>query len=486
MDLRKKLFTTFFGLGLMVLTVVGATLWTSNTWQNTNSMLEDHYKRSLLVQEIETTVYRAVKEIPDALTNLDDDAATEFKLLIAPVDKRFDRWAALAHTKNELNQVKLLRTAVEDVLKDSKRVLELQNTEGSLVAAKYMEEQLDGVSLFNFQEITDEAIASDRAYGKSIQERVNWIRRTDRMISAIATFGTISLLLLLFAYVSGDLFAPLRMLTSALKAVAAGDYKQSLPAERNDELGEVDRAFNRMVEAIAERQRLNHLTISEDVTAKSEHPWRDTPSRLTLHRQLFGLKEQVQQISQRISDRNNATSAKELQAITDRLDNLLATVVQFTELGFPLDLNLEQFHVPDLLYETLLRFHAPFAKRAVGFEIDVSPDVGNITGDRQKMRQVLGEIIRNALVVLPEKGGHVGIRASIADDGKMLRIEVVDDGKGADPNFFNRSFSLEDDKQFGLGIGLGYSRLIVEQHGGTISIHSQPEGGNYVRITFPA
>jgi signal transduction histidine kinase len=157
-----------------------------------------------------------------------------------------------------------------------------------------------------------------------------------------------------------------------------------------------------------------------------------------------------------------------------------------TEFGFPLDLNLSRTDIRALLYEVLLRFHDEFAKRAISFEVDIAPEVSYAVVDRLKLREALGEIVRNALAALPERGARLGVRSSINADGTELLIEVADNGTGIEQPLINRAFStFESTPDNRSGVGLKLTKAIVEQHGGNLAIDSEPGQGTYVQIKLP-
>ncbi len=482
MNLRQKLFTTYGGLVLMVILTTGAALWSTIMWQNTNKLLVDHYRSSMLLLEIEALVFRASKELPDALTALDDDAEKEFAALIIPVAKKFERWEALAATKEESDQVDKVRTAYQQVVTDTQQFFNLVKKKYSEDAARFMEEQLEKASLHTFQTQADKVIALDREYRQHVRDRVDWVRRTGKIIFSITTFGAMSLMLLLLAYLRSDMFAPLQVLIEALKGVAAGDYKMRITVDRKDELGEVQDVFNRMVESIAERQRLSSRAFSASSDKEPAHRSQDLPSRLTLHRLIARLKAQVQQVSQQVGQKKVHSDS---ETIIASLDEMLGTVVRFAEFGFPLDLNLARFNMRGLLYEVLQRFHEIFAQRAVGFEIDVSPEVDSMIGDRQKLRAILGEIIENALTAIPEQGGYIGVRATLEDEGRTMRLEFADNGVRAEPQMIDKALSLDEFGDLRPAIGLAMTNSIVEQHGGKLVVNSQPGKGNHVSISLP-
>jgi CHASE3 domain sensor protein len=116
MNLRQKLLTTFGGLALLTLVTAGMTMWTLNSWRNSEKRLDEHYQRSLLVKEVQATTFRAFKELPDSVTGGDSDAEEEFEELIAATTPDFEKWAALAHNDQENQQVEQVRSSYTTLL----------------------------------------------------------------------------------------------------------------------------------------------------------------------------------------------------------------------------------------------------------------------------------------------------------------------------------------------------------------------------------
>jgi signal transduction histidine kinase len=139
-----------------------------------------------------------------------------------------------------------------------------------------------------------------------------------------------------------------------------------------------------------------------------------------------------------------------------------------------------------LLYEVLLRFHEEFAQRHVSYELQIAPEVNYAFVDRLKLREALGELVRNALAALPEQGGRIGIRASLSSDRTELIVEVADDGKGTEPILINQAFELRNIRRDQRpNTGLKLTKAIVEQHGGQFTIDTEPNQGTYVQIRLP-
>ncbi|UNX55346.1 ATP-binding protein [Georgenia sp. TF02-10] len=132
---------------------------------------------------------------------------------------------------------------------------------------------------------------------------------------------------------------------------------------------------------------------------------------------------------------------------------------------------------------------APRARQAgVALHVDAAPVT--VTADRSRLRQVVDNVLSNAVKYTPA-GGRVDV-ATEAVDG-MARVRVRDTGIGIAPaeqaglfDRFYRAPSVRHGRVVGAGLGLHISRQIVQAHGGTIELTSAPGEGTEVRIGLPA
>jgi PAS domain S-box-containing protein len=128
--------------------------------------------------------------------------------------------------------------------------------------------------------------------------------------------------------------------------------------------------------------------------------------------------------------------------------------------------------------------------RRIELNILMSPRTGVVSGDAARLRQVVWNLLTNAVKFTPE-GGRVEARVERADP--YVRIEVSDTGEGIDPEFlpyvfdrFRQADATTTRKRGGLGLGLSIVRQLVELHGGTVSAESEGRGqGATFTVTLP-
>ncbi len=493
MNLRKKLLTVFGALALLALVTAAVTLWVISSWTLTSVATENHYQRSLLLQRIRASTFRAFKEVPDAVTGDDIDSDEEFEEYIKPAKEDFEKWANLAEDDAEREQVRQIREAFDVLEQTANETFALVKQNRFKEAFDLMEGKLEDNDFENFNNLTAAAVESDRAKREVIRDTNESTRRTARIVLFVVGFGTIALVLLLAAYLASDLFKPLTELEKALKRMTEGDYNQELHDTREDEFGKVNRAFNEMVRTIARREK---LAGNGDDEENDELGFNSFTSKMTIHKLVAQMRLRIMEFEGKINKLQTAEDGKnenetekdeqtkagkfDLDGLVENLENLSQAIMRVTDFSFPLDITFSKTDVRVLLYDTLLRFHDELSRRGIGFELEIDENVKYATLDHLKIREAVVELIRNALKALPEKGGKLGLRARL--DDKSLLIEVADNGKGSETLTVDE-IDIKHRRDYRTGLKL--TKAIVEQHGGKMKINTKVEEGTMVRLELP-
>ncbi|HEX2191290.1 MAG TPA: ATP-binding protein [Longimicrobiaceae bacterium] len=127
----------------------------------------------------------------------------------------------------------------------------------------------------------------------------------------------------------------------------------------------------------------------------------------------------------------------------------------------------------------------PAAERGLELELEVPPELPLVMADRDRVLQVLSNLLGNAVKFTP-RGGRVAVRAA-ATDG-WVEVSVSDSGPGIAPEDLPRVFDRfwqGDPRRKGAGLGLAIARGIVEAHGGEIRVRSTPGEGSTFSFTLP-
>ncbi len=157
-----------------------------------------------------------------------------------------------------------------------------------------------------------------------------------------------------------------------------------------------------------------------------------------------------------------------------------------------LHLQPESMHFQVVLDDLIPTWHSIAAKKDISLITDVSPNLPPLYADPDRIRQVLLNLLDNAIKFTPE-GGAVKVKAEVYEtDPAFVRISVTDTGPGIRPELqdrlFERLYQIEDvhtESRKGLGLGLYICREIISRHKGKIWVVSQPGAGSTFYFTLP-
>ncbi len=162
-----------------------------------------------------------------------------------------------------------------------------------------------------------------------------------------------------------------------------------------------------------------------------------------------------------------------------RLNRLLT---EFLELARPRGINHEPVHVGKLVDDVLDLERDAAEGRGITILRDIASDGCVALGDREKLKQVIINLVVNSIEAMKE-GGTLTAKVSCAGD---VMLEIADTGAGIEPeviaNVFDPFFTT---KEAGTGLGLSIVRKIVDQHGGSVQIESERGVGTRVRVSIP-
>lgn len=272
--------------------------------------------------------------------------------------------------------------------------------------------------------------------------------------------------------------SPLSDTMKAADALAAGDPSARVPVRGSREFRRFARSFNRMAGALetANRQR-------RELLADVAHELR-TPLTV-IQGNLEGLRDGVYQATPEHLDLVLDETCK-LSHLVD--DLRLLTLAEAGQL--PLD--LQTLDVPQLLADVHDAFVCQADEAGIALAVDTGGPLPPLLADPQRLGQVLGNLVTNALRHTPP-GGKITLGAAMAPDDDGTRLWVTDTGEGIPaedlPRIFDRFWRGDPARTretgSGSGLGLAIAKSLVEAHSGRIWAESQVDQGTTVSCLLP-
>jgi signal transduction histidine kinase len=274
---------------------------------------------------------------------------------------------------------------------------------------------------------------------------------------------------------------PLSQLSRMAVSLGKGDLRARSELIRNDELGEVARAFDEMAERI---QKL--LLAEKELLANVAHELRTPLARI---RVALEIAAEGDAETARVSLAEIAVDLAELEAlINDVLTAARFELVDGVTQSSSFSLHLAQIGAQTIGERSAERFRVRHPTRP--FEAHFEPNSGVVDADPVLLRRVLDNLLENADKYSPDPSSRVTL--SVFAQGDRACFSVSDHGMGIPPEdlprVFTAFFRSERSRSRGtggVGLGLTLAQRIVEAHGGTLEVSSTVGEGTVFRALLP-
>jgi signal transduction histidine kinase len=282
---------------------------------------------------------------------------------------------------------------------------------------------------------------------------------------------------------------PVIELQEQMEHVGQGDLTASVSfAKRNDEIGDLGRNFNFMVQQLREsREEIEHLHRTQMSRAEHFATLGELATGLAheIRNPLAGIAGVIEIVKRDLPASSPATAVvkdvrEEIAQINRILTDLLGTARPRASEMRMSDLNTTVEHAVMLARQQVL-------SKPIKIEFTPSTDLLEVEHDSDQVHQVLLNLLLNAVQAIEGSGMvRVAVKAESETGGDGAVITVTDTGRGISPehlqNIFRPFFTTKGN---GTGLGLSLARRIVEAHHGRIEVASSSARGTTFSVTLP-
>ncbi|MGQ0605664.1 MAG: sensor histidine kinase, partial [Candidatus Nitrosotenuis sp.] len=282
---------------------------------------------------------------------------------------------------------------------------------------------------------------------------------------------TLLIIAIILSYlISRSISTPIKSLHMAADKVSQGNYNIEFHSKSNDELGELGKKFESMVNSFKnsieterklvitqERLKTEKLTAIGELSARIAHDLRNPLSVIKNVSEIIKLQYPS-------NDKRLQEHFAKLENSVQRMSHQIDDVLNFVRTT-PLEKKITS--IKEIITKLIGDLDVPS-----GISIDWPRNDERIDCDEQKLRTIFSNLILNAIQAIDGTGT---ISIKITGYTKYVAIEIIDSGPGIPDDVLSHVFEpLFTTKQRGTGLGLSSCKNIIEQHGGTISVKNKP------------
>jgi signal transduction histidine kinase len=289
-----------------------------------------------------------------------------------------------------------------------------------------------------------------------------------------ASLAAVALGLILSLLLTRKVLKPLSRMAEVTRRVAAGDYTARADLQSKDEIGRLALAIDQMTASLDRTEKLRKSMVS-DIAHELRTP-------------LTTVRGYLEALIDGIVPPSNETFVM-LQSEILRLVRLVEDLNQLAQAeAASARLEREEVYLPDLADQVLNLYARQFQSREISVERHFDDAATRVQADRDKLLQVLRNLVQNASRYTPP-GGRVRLEAT--RDGDVVKVTLVNSGEGIAeedlPFIFERFYRADKSRSRdsgGAGIGLAIVKELIQSHGGEVGAASA-EGLTRVWFTLP-
>jgi two-component system sensor histidine kinase CpxA len=268
---------------------------------------------------------------------------------------------------------------------------------------------------------------------------------------------------------------PLKKLRESALQIADGDLDQEVAVKTEDEVGQVGKAFNSMVDTL---KRM--IVGTKELTANISHELRTPLTRIRVAEEL---------LNEKLSDTDRKkylTTLESIETEIEEMDSLIGKILLLSKLETaPTNGMVENINLTDICLELVERFRPAFEKKSVTVKISIPDKKVEILGLREDIRTAVSNLLSNA-IKFSQDGTSIELSIKKMSNSTELKITNKSEHLTEENliDIFEPFYSLGPKSEAGTGLGLTITKKIIEKYGGSVKATLDQDRVHFI-ITFP-
>jgi two-component system NtrC family sensor kinase len=380
--------------------------------------------------------------------------------------------------------------SIEQVSGDISRAIGQQNLD---LLKKYLREYAEVVDEVKTSIKLDVRIdAKLRTRGRGLREFSNTITRLERKgvndiisrsknVLFYSFWAIVVSAVIVSHFISQRILRSLRKIQRLAKTISQGNFHKiegNVPA---DEFGTVIAAVNSMSEELKNREeeliQSKKLASLGILTAGVAHELTNPLNNISM------IAQNYMEFYDVLSETNRLELMKQISGETERIEEIVKNLLDFSK---PKEAKLDERDINETVNKSLELMQNTLDISNVEVRKELGEGLSRVYIDDHQIEQVIVNLILNAVHAM-EQGGVLKLVTRAGDEGQMVKVDIIDTGKGIPPEFlphiFDPFFSTKGVGGTGLGLSVSYG--IIKNHNGTIKVESTVGAGTTFTIELP-
>jgi signal transduction histidine kinase len=481
MSIGRRLTLAFASIAIII--VLGAAI---ASWEF-NRILEQT-RRMAAVDDQALAVYRvradvgAIRRRLETYTKAQDTSTFAGNSQLLRQDLMRDVEQSLKYFKETGTPVPATLGALRDTINDQLDAMQgLAEAKDWAAIQLRLDNQVDEI-LNGVRQMVDYVDSDMSEKRQRLIAEIETVRRRAESVLGITALTALIASLALGWYVTRSIVVPLSQLRVAAHQFARGDFNLALNFRSNDELGDVRDAFvlaaRQLRDSYRELQRSNEDL--EQFAYAASHDLQEPIRTISL---FSGL------LQARHADALPAQAKEYVSYLAEsarRMHELVVGVLEYSRLAGSAKRQYERVDMAEVLSEVLINLRGIMEQTQAEVKHEALPA---ISGNKLQLMQLFQNLLSNAIKYRKDSVPP-SVEISAQRENGLWRFCVADNGIGIDAKYHAQIFGifkqLNRSERGGAGVGLAICKRIVEQHGGSISVESEPGNGSRFYFTLQA
>lgn len=422
----------------------------------------------------------------------------EIAEVIEQYNSALETYRRLASADEDTGQIALIETGGTELLRLSTEIVEQETIGATLAEVLALRDQLENAEEA-FLEVIASALADEQPELAARADAVDAAVENSRLLILIIALLTLATSAGVAVYLLGSIMRPLHRLEAAAASLSAGQMNARVGLTTRDEIGRVSQTFDQMAEYI---QQLIADLNKQVVEAKAAQERAETSDKVksaflaSMSHELRTPLNAIINFTRFVADGDmgpvNAEQRDMLNEAINSARHLLRLINNILDMSKIESGSLNLFVEDNISLNSILESAASTARglladKPVCLHTEIEPDLPLLRGDKQRILQIVLNILGNACKFTDE--GEIRLRARQVDSS--IEIAVSDTGPGIAAE--DQRFVFEPFQQTktglrqggGTGLGMPIAKSLAEAHGGRLWLESEPGKGATFYVTLP-